>query len=93
MSNVLRGTLVNPDVIYGKSAYEIAVAHGFDGTEEEWLFYIKGKSAYELAVLNGYKGTEEEWLASQQLAVKAYEDIKVLLEEYVGEVDALVGGD
>ena len=37
MSNVLRGTVTNPDVIYGKSAYEIAVAHGFEGTEEEWL--------------------------------------------------------
>ena len=37
MSNVLRGTIVNPDVIRGKSAYEIAVMHGFNGTEEEWL--------------------------------------------------------
>lgn len=37
MSNILRGTIVNPDVIRGKSAYEIAVAHGYDGTEEEWV--------------------------------------------------------
>lgn len=37
MSNVLRGTIVNPEVIRGKSAYEIAVMHGFDGTEEEWV--------------------------------------------------------
>lgn len=37
MSNVLRGVITNPDTIYGKSAYEIAVMHGFDGTEEEWL--------------------------------------------------------
>jgi hypothetical protein len=37
MSNVLRGVITNPDVIRGKSAYEIAVMHGFDGTEEEWL--------------------------------------------------------
>ncbi len=27
----------------GKSAYEIAVAHGFTGTEEEWLDSLKGK--------------------------------------------------
>ena len=33
----LRGSLSIPDAIHGKSAYEIAVAHGFDGTEEEWL--------------------------------------------------------
>ena len=57
----------------GKSAYEIAVEHGFEGTEEEWLESLKGepgppgadgKSAYEIAVDNGFEGTEEEWLAS-----------------------------
>ncbi len=49
----------------GKSAYEIAVENGFEGTEADWLAQItKGKSAYELAVENGFKGTEQEWLAS-----------------------------
>lgn len=60
----------------GKSAYELAVEKGYQGTEEEWLASLKGsngsngndgddgKSAYELAVENGYQGTEEEWLAS-----------------------------
>ena len=62
MSNTIRGVMVNPEVIYGKSAYEIAVMHGFDGTEEEWLEYMRGKSAYELAVENGFEGEEEEWL-------------------------------
>ena len=27
----------------GKSAYEIAVEHEYDGTEEEWLDSLKGK--------------------------------------------------
>jgi hypothetical protein len=40
MDNVLRGYLVNPEVIRGLSAYEIAVIHGFEGTEEEWLASI-----------------------------------------------------
>ena len=62
----------------GKSAYEIAVANGFTGTEQEWLDSLKGKdgedatgetgangaSAYEIAVANGYTGTEAEWLNS-----------------------------
>lgn len=57
----------------GKSAYELAVEKGYQGTEEEWLASLNGsngndgddgKSAYELAVENGYQGTEEEWLAS-----------------------------
>jgi hypothetical protein len=32
-----------PDLIQGKSAYEIAVMHGFEGTEEEWLASLKGE--------------------------------------------------
>ena len=53
----------------GKSAYEIAVAGGYKGTEAEWLESLKGqglngKSAYELAVEGGYKGTQAEWLES-----------------------------
>ena len=54
----------------GKSAYELAVKNGYDGTELEWLASLAGEvgadgeSAYELAVKNGYKGTEAEWLNS-----------------------------
>ena len=59
----------------GESAYQIAVDHGFVGTEEEWLASLKGakgdkgdtgadgKSAYEIAVEHGYSGTESEWIA------------------------------
>jgi hypothetical protein len=54
----------------GASAYEIAVANGFDGSEEEWLESLKGeqgedgdvgKSAYQYAQDGGYTGTEEEF--------------------------------
>jgi hypothetical protein len=51
----------------GKSAYDIACEHGFEGTEEEWLESLNGsdgKSAYQVAVENGFEGTEEEWLES-----------------------------
>nr|DAP88192.1 MAG TPA: tail sheath protein [Caudoviricetes sp.] len=66
-ANVLEG-------LKGKSAYEIAVKHGYTGTEEEWIKSLtpkggaggggNGKSAYELAVQEGYKGTLQEWLKS-----------------------------
>lgn len=46
MSNTLTGSVTNPEKIYGKSAYEIAVMHGFDGTEEEWLPSLNGESAF-----------------------------------------------
>ena len=49
----------------GKSAYEVAKAAGFAGTEAEWLVSLTGKngdSAYDIAVQTGFKGTKEEWL-------------------------------
>lgn len=55
----------------GLSAYEIAVANGFAGTEDEWLLALKGAdgedgddglSAYQVAVENGFAGSEAEWL-------------------------------
>ncbi|SNZ00905.1 collagen-like protein [Flagellimonas pacifica] len=57
----------------GDSAYEIAVAEGFEGTEAEWLESLNGEdgedgddgdSAYEIAVAEGFEGTEAEWLES-----------------------------
>ena len=60
----------------GKSAYEIAVEHGFSGTETEWLqsligpqgpagkASLRGDSAYEIACKHGFNGTETEWLES-----------------------------
>lgn len=42
------GTTMNPErfgehVKNGKSAYELAVEHGFDGTEEAWIASLNGK--------------------------------------------------
>ena len=51
----------------GKSAYEVAVAGGYAGTQAEWLASLRGStglSAYEVAVAGGYAGTQAEWLAS-----------------------------
>jgi hypothetical protein len=89
---VVRG---KPRAVYavdGLSAYELAVKHGFEGTEEEWLNaivrgepgytpklgvdYFNGESAYELAVKNGFKGTEKEWLASIVIGKDGYTPIK-----------------
>lgn len=38
----IRGSVKSPDMIHGKSAYEIAVKNGFEGTEEEWLASLRG---------------------------------------------------
>lgn len=56
--------------VRGASAYEIALAHGFTGSEVEWVASLEGVqgeeglSAYEVAVANGFTGTQEQWLAS-----------------------------
>lgn len=62
------------DGVDGASAYDIAVADGFEGTEAEWLDSLVGPqgpagpgggdSAYDIAVANGFVGTQEEWLES-----------------------------
>lgn len=54
----------------GKSAYQIALLHGFVGTETQWLNSLNGTngtnglSAYQVAVANGFVGTQPQWLAS-----------------------------
>lgn len=60
----------------GKSAYEVAVDEGFDGTKADWLESLRGepgsrggigpegKSAYEIAVKEGFEGDVTEWLDS-----------------------------
>lgn len=35
---------MNPEAVYGKSAYEIAVANGFVGTEKEWVEHISANA-------------------------------------------------
>lgn len=60
----------------GLSAYQIAIANGFVGTQLEWLESLNGAdgingddgtngaSAYMLALVEGYVGTQAEWIAS-----------------------------
>jgi hypothetical protein len=61
------------DGLNGKSAYEIAVANGYVGSEDEWLSSLKGdygapgkagKSAFESAGGYLHFDTESEWVAS-----------------------------
>jgi hypothetical protein len=53
----------------GKSAYEIAIDHGFEGTEEEWLESLRGErgAPYELTdadkteIVNNLRATLPIW--------------------------------
>lgn len=44
----------------GKSAYEIAVENGFEGTEEEWLASLKGKDGIDATPVEANPETTEE---------------------------------
>ncbi len=46
-NNVVRGKVNTLKELHGYSAYEIAVIHGFEGTEEEWLESLKGQGITE----------------------------------------------
>jgi len=55
------------DGVDGPSAYQVARAAGYGGTETQWLTTLigaAGKSAYQLARDSGYGGTLTQWLAS-----------------------------
>lgn len=64
VTDVSESASSSTDSIANKTAYELAVENGFEGTEMEWLASLAGKSAYDLAVENGFTGTVSEWLDS-----------------------------
>ena len=74
MNKVLRGAVANPEKVYGKSAYEIAVAHGFDGTEEEWLESIARGAAKYIGIAQG-TGVDNEKLMSQKAVTETIEEL------------------
>lgn len=73
----------------GLNNYQLAVKHGYKGTEEEWLKTLKGESgddAYEVAKKSGYIGSREEWLKTLigATGLSAYELAKA--DGYMGSL-------
>jgi hypothetical protein len=48
----------------GKSAYELAVSRGYQGTLGQWLNSLVGLNNYQLAITTGFSGTLDQYLAS-----------------------------
>lgn len=76
--------------ITGKSAYQVAVQNGFEGTEEEWLESLKGKSAYEIAVEAGFEGTEEDWINSITSSYTAGPGIEISEDNIISAKSTIV---
>lgn len=73
----MRGSISIPTAIVGKSAYEIAVSNGFDGTEEEWLLSLKGAKIVKTELIgqdenggNIYRQTFDNGVTNEFVAPK-----------------------
>ena len=73
---------------YYISAYGIAVKHGFEGTEEEWLEYLKARLEFQFDLQTGFawrnKG-EEEWQHIPEL-----DETFVLLDKAANDAEDLI---
>lgn len=49
----LRGKINGLETIKGYSAYEIALIHGFQGTEEEWLTSLQALHSVQVKIRDG----------------------------------------
>ena len=75
--DILVGTILNPEKIYGKSAYEIALMHGFKGTEEQWLASLTANKDMIMAVV------EEALKKAAKPALIG--EVTLLADKWVGE--------
>lgn len=81
----------------GKSAYEIAVEHGYVGTEEEWLESLKGKDGITPDMSEYPKTTEVTTIIEREIAPVAEEahshsnkeTLDLLTPELMQELDDL----
>ena len=71
----------------GKSAYEIAVAHGFTGTEEEWLASLHGKDGVTPDMSEYPKTSEVTTIIEHEIAsVMHSHDNKGVLDRLTSEL-------
>ena len=90
----VKGT-INMTLYHGLSAYEIAVEHGFVGTEEEWLESLKASAVVEFRINENtvqykYKD-QDEWLDLINLDYELLTNIPTIKENEIrGDVDQYV---
>ena len=66
---------IKDQTVSEKSAYELAVEKGFEGTITEWFNSLADNHSYEIAVSDGYTGTPEQWISALAVSTgkSAYE--------------------
>ncbi len=63
LSAPLVGYVLDPEAVHGRSAYELALLNGFEGTEEEWLASLSENAAKGCVnyFANALVGNEPDW--------------------------------
>lgn len=69
----------------GKSAYEIALDNGFEGTEQEWLKSLQGETPYIGENGNWFVGALDTGISATPKA----EDIHIDLENYYSKANLI----
>lgn len=72
----LRGKINGLETIRGYSAYEIALIHGFEGTEEEWLDSLVADEKIAAAV--------EAYMKNHPASVASIASVSLLASAWVG---------
>lgn len=81
----LRGSLSLPEAIHGKSAYEIAVMNGFNGTEEEWLYSLAAEAN---TTAQAYANNAADSAARAKRSEAAAKDFEASAEEWAQDAEA-----
>lgn len=84
-----------PGPTNGKSAYEIAVEHGFSGTEEEWLESLVGKDGETPKIVDGYwyiGDVKTDYAVGDSTDRITDEEIKSLFDRYISGGGDISGG-
>jgi hypothetical protein len=80
------------NTIEGKSAYEIALLNGFDGTEEEWIASLKGEKGDAYIITEADKEEIADKVAVDNLQESAEKYIDSVIEEKDLEVTRTATG-
>lgn len=91
--NLLVGNVKGLNSIHGKSAYELAVIHGFEGTEEEWIASLKGEKGDAYIITEADKEEIADKVAVDNLQESAEKYIDSVIEEKDLEVTRTATGN
>jgi len=102
MSGITLSTRPKPPVIFnsdrfkGLSAYEVAVANGFEGTVEEWLLSLEGPPGDQIElqmsgdVLQWRHAGEAEWMNLYDFAT-IFSDVESSLDAIIAIQNEILG--